>query len=156
MILDFADWRFRVDVDATMEHTTKNASDHCGCAYCKNYYDALELLYPQLREVLAEFGVNYQGPSELMPFEPTLMLACYRVHGEILRWGKTQLSVEGATITPEAGEDGTFFLWVGELPLPWLQEEAAEDVVSPANLPEFLERMREVWLLRHDENLIFS
>lgn len=91
-----------------------------------------------------------------MPFEPTLMLACYRVDGQILQWGKAQLSVKGVPILPEAGDSETFLLWVGELELPWLQNEAVEDVVSPANLPEFLERMQEIWHLRHGSEFVFS
>lgn len=156
MILKMADWRFRVHPESTRLHTTRNASDHCECAYCRNYYEAIELVHPALRNFLAEFGVNIAGPSELMPFEPTLMLACYRVQGEILQWGKTELSVDGVSITPESSEDGTFLLWVGDVQLPWIQEEPVEEVVSPANLPEFLERMQEVWFLRHGEELIFS
>lgn len=154
--IELADWCFRVDVDATRAHTTQNATDHCKCAYCKNYYEALDRTYPGLRPFLAKFGVNPSGPSELMPFEPTLMLACYRVMGEIQQWGTAQLEADGVLITPEAGEDGSFLLWVGEVELPWLQEEPMEDVVSPANLPEFLERMQDVWMLRHGDELIFS
>jgi hypothetical protein len=84
------------------------------------------------------------------------MLACYRVQGAIEQWGTARIWADDVLITPEAGEDGSFLLWVGEVQLPWLQEEPMEDVVSPANLPEFLERMQEVWLLRHGEELIFS
>lgn len=91
-----------------------------------------------------------------MPFEPTLMLACYRVDGEILKWGNAALSVSGIPIVPETGDDSAFLLWVGELELPWLQQEPVEEVVSPANLPEFLERMQEVWMLRHGNEFIFS
>jgi hypothetical protein len=91
-----------------------------------------------------------------MPFEPTLMLACYRVDGQILQWGKAQLSVNGIMILPEAGDERTFLLWVGEIRLPWLQKEAVEDVVSPANLPEFLSRMQEIWSIRHGTTLIHS
>jgi len=40
--------------------------------------------------------------------------------------------------------------------LPWLQTESEEDVVSPANLPEFLERMQQIWLLRHGNEFVFS
>lgn len=156
MILKVVDWRFRVDVDATREHTQKNSSDHCDCAYCRNYYDAMELMFPNLRSFLEEFGIDYRGPSELMPFEPTLMLACYRVHGSILQWGREALVLQGIPILPEAADENSFFLWVGELDIPWLQEEAVEDVVSPANLPEFMERMQEVWLLRHGEECIYS
>ena len=64
--------------------------------------------------------------------------------------------MKGVTILPEAGDDSTFLLWVGEVQLPWLQNEPVEEVVSPANLPEFLERMQEVWLLRHGSEFVFS
>lgn len=156
MILILADWRFRVDVEATRIRTTQNASDHCECAYCKNYYDTVDMAHPKLRPFLAEFGVHIAGPSELMPFEPTLMLACYRVQGQILEWGETELYVDGVPIAPEAEDDNFFLLWVGELELPWVQKERPEDVVSPANLPEFMDRMREVWLLRHGQEILLS
>ena len=155
MILECADWRFQVDIESTRSHTTKNASDHCECAYCKNYYDAVDMVYPNLRKFLDQFGVNIAGPSELMPFEPTLMLACYRVQGEILQWGKTELFVSNIPVIAENAEDGTFLLWVGEMELPWIQQEVAGDVVSPANLPEFLERMQDIWLLRHGDEFVF-
>ena len=156
MILEAGDWRFRVDVEKTRERTSRYSFEHCQCGYCKNFYDAIDRTYPALRPVMEQFGVNLEGPSELMPFEPTLMLACYRVDGQVLNWGKTPLSVSGVSILPELADEETFLLWVGEVRLPWLQEEAAEDVVSPANLPEFLSRMQEVWLLRHGEEMIFS
>ena len=156
MILKLGDWRFRVNVEATAERTRKYSFEHCQCSYCKNYYDAIDIAHPELRPVMEQFGINLEGPCELMPFEPTLMLACYRVDGEILKWGKAQLSVNGVSLLPEAGDEETFLLWVGEVQLPWLQEEAVEEVVSPANLPEFMERMQEVWSLRHSNSLICS
>ena len=156
LILKLADWQFRVDKAATREHTTQNAADHCECAYCRNYYEGVAAAHPQLAPFLEEFGVNINGPSELMPFEPTLMLACYRVQGTILRWGKTELNVAGVPIVVETGDDSSFLLWVGELEVPWLQEEPMEDVISPANLPEFLERMQDIWQLRHGSEFVFS
>lgn len=156
MVLKIGDWRFSVDVDATFERTRSYSYEHCQCAYCKNFYDAIDIAHPQLRPAMEEFGIHLEGPCELMPFEPTLMLACYRVDGKILQWGKSTLSVAGIPIVPEAGDDTTFLMWVGELELPWLQKEAVEDVVSPANLPEFMERMQEVWLLRHGSEFVFS
>ena len=154
--LKIADWLFRVDRIGTRDHTTKNAAEHCECAYCRNYYQAVAAAHPRLEPFLQEFGININGPSELMPFEPTLMLACYRVQGQILEWGKEELRVEGVPIVVETGDDATFLLWVGELEIPWLQEENPQDVVSPANLPEFLERMQEIWQLRHGSELLFS
>ena len=156
MNIAIADWIFDVDMDATQKHTTKNASDHCTCAYCRNYYETLGAKYPDLLVFLSQFGINPHGPSELMPFTPTLMLSCYRIHGTIRNWGREGLSVSGIPILPEANEDGTFFLWVGELELPWVQDEDMDEVISPANLPEFLLRMEEVWLRRHGEELLFS
>lgn len=156
MILKLGDWRFRVNVEATAERTQKYSFEHCQCSYCKNFYDAIDIAYPELRPVMEQFGINLEGPCELMPFEPTLMLACYRVDGKILKWGKSRLSVKGVSLLPEAGDENTFLLWVGEIQLPWLQKEAVEDVVSPANLPEFMERMQEIWSLRHSNTFLYS
>ncbi len=156
MIIEFADWRFRADIDATRERTTKYSQDHCLCGYCKNYYDAVDQAHPYLRPFLENFGVNIEGPCELMPFEPTLMLACYRIDGMILKWGKEALFVHGIPLVPEIGEDGTFLLWVGELEVPWLQETDVKEVVSPANLPEFMERMQDICFLRHGKEFVFS
>ena len=156
MNITVADWIFDVDPEATLAHTVKNSTDHCTCAYCRNYYEALSHTYPELLPFLRQFGIDFNGPSELMPFTPTLMLACYRVHGKILNWGREVLSVGGVPVLPESSDDGTFFLWVGELELPWLQEEDMDEVVSPANLPEFLLRMEEIWRQRHEDSLLFS
>lgn len=156
MILNLADWKFDVDVEKTQIHTTQNSTDHCECDYCKNYYEAVDVACPRLRSFLSQFGINIAGPSELMPFEPTLMLACYRVQGSIIQWGNTQLFVDSIPVTAETSENGTFLLWVGEMELPWLQNINVEDVVSPANLPEFLARMQEVWYLRYGSELFYS
>ena len=156
MILSFDDWVFRVDLEATREHTTSNALDHCTCAYCRNYYETVAMTYPGLRRFLEGFGVDMNGPSELMPFEPTYLLACYRVRGKILSYGGNPLNADGIQISPEPAGEDSFFLWVGELRVPWIQDEPEDDVVSPANLPEFLDRMEQVWLLRHGHNLLYS
>ncbi len=156
MIVEFADWRFRVDIVKVRERTTKYSQDHCLCDYCKNFYDTVNRAHPYLRPFLENFGINIEGPCELMPFEPTLMLACYRVDGMILEWGKTELLVNGIPIVPEIGDEETFLLWVGELEVPWIQETPVEEVISPANLPEFLERMQDIWMLRHGDELVFS
>ena len=112
--------------------------------------------HPGLKEVLRDFGVNLEGPSELLPFEPTLVLACYRVQGRILSWGSAPLWAGDVLIQPEIADEHSFFLWVGEMELPWVQDEAPDEVVSPANLPEFLERMQYIWLLRHGDAGIVS
>lgn len=156
MILKISDWTFQVNVESTRKHTAQNAQDHCECGYCKNYYTTVDMVYPDLRRFLDEFGVNLLGPSELMPFEPTLLLACYRVQGRILTWGQQELFAGPIPVCVETADDDSFFLWVGEMSLPWCMEEAAEDVISPANTPEFMERMMNVWLCRYGEESIIS
>lgn len=154
MILELEDWRFRVDVEATQNRTRQNALDHCTCGYCTNYYEATPITYPELVSFLERFGIDYHGPSEVMPFEPTYVLACYRVQGQILQFGRSCLYGGDVPISMEAADDSSFFLWAGEMRLPWLQQEPQEDVISPANLPEFLDRMEEVWLMRHGDQMI--
>lgn len=140
-LIHLADWVFSVDSEATGQHTLRCSEDHCLCAYCRNFYEAVDIAHPALRSFLARFGITLEGPSELMPLEPTLMAACYRVTGRILHFGKQLLHVNGVPIRPETADGETFFLWVGEMELPWIQEEDPADVLSPANQPEFLERM---------------
>ena len=118
MVLEIADWRFRVDVEATRKRTAGYSFEHCQCGYCANFYDTIDLAHPYLRPAMEKFGVQLEGPSELMPFAPTLMLACYRVDGEILQWGKHDLRIGTIPVIPECADEKTFFLWVGEIPLP--------------------------------------
>jgi len=84
------------------------------------------------------------------------MLACYRVQGKILQFGRQPLYGGNIPVSMETADESSFYLWAGEMVLPWLQEEPEEDVVSPANLPEFLERMEEVWTLRHGKVYVQS
>ena len=156
MIFEFADWRFRIDVDATRNRTTRYSFDHCTCDYCKNFYQTLDKAHPYLRPFLDQFGIHADGPCELMPFEPTLLLECYRVDGQIIQWGKEALFVHGIPIVPESGDENTFLFWVGEIEVLWMQEIDVKEVISPANLPEFVERMQDIWTLRHGTEFIFS
>ena len=107
------------------------------------------MVYPQICEFLREFGVDFYGPSEVIPFEPTFVLSCYRIQGKIVKFGRESLFVDSVPISPETADESSFYLWIGEMALPWLQEEAEDDVISPANLPEFMDRMAQIWMLRH-------
>ena len=110
MLFELADWVMQVDVEMTRAHTRANAADHCGCAYCKNYYEMLPATYPGLCVALNRMGIDPMGPSELMPFTPTVYLACYRVCGTIEKWGTSALAAEGVLVVPErAEEEGSFF-----------------------------------------------
>ena len=156
MEIAIADWAFRVNTTATLERTTSYSTDHCLCAYCRNYYENMDGANPRLRGVLDKFGIYMEGPCEVMPLEGNVILACYRVDGEILSFGKTHIFVDDVRIFPEAGENGTFLFWIGAMVLPWTQDEPMEDVLSPANEPEFLDRMARKWMELTDSDFMLS
>ena len=156
MVISLADWRFRVDVDATMDYTHKCSLDHCECPYCQNFYENIDRAEPSLRPVLSKFGIYANGPCEVMPFEPTLVAACYRVTGQIIGRGESSLHINDVPLRPEEADDTTFFLWIGPLDLPWTQTENMDEVISPANQPEFLDRMMQRWLKWAGEENILS
>ena len=69
MRLQLADWVFEIHMDATMQYSAAEAAEHCDCAYCRNFYAALDARYPDLRGILGQFGADAEAPEELMPFD---------------------------------------------------------------------------------------
>ena len=142
------DWEFAVDMTATMAYSAGEAEEHCSCAYCRNFYAAIDSAYPQLRPFLTQFGVDVEAPDELIPYEPpTQMVAFYGVSGKIMRTGSKPLSAGNLCIYPETAETAQvntflsevyFFLRTDMMQLPWVLDEPMEDVISPANEPSFL------------------
>ena len=156
MVLQIEDWIFEIDLEKTKEHSSFVSSEHCTCGYCENYYRSVQLVYPELKPFLAQFGVLIDGPSEMYPIEPTLYLAGYRVFGRIIHFGNGPVMVGGVPVTAEPVDDVHFMLEAGEMPLPWVMQEDRNEVVSPANEPEFLERMYRKLLLRNGDVSPFS
>jgi hypothetical protein len=116
-----------------------------------NYYTAVNDSIPELRPFLAEFGLDIQGPEQLYPLEPSCYVPVYRVSGRILRRGSERdvggvpVLVEQAPITDDHGQE-SFTLTLGPFWLPWVLEEDPDEVLSPANLPEFLDETRKIVL----------
>ena len=156
MVISLADWQFSVDVDATLTYTHKCSLDHCECPYCMNFYDNIDRAEPSLRPVLSKFGIYLNGPCEVMPFEPNFVAACYRITGQILSRGTCSLHINDVALRPEQADDTTFFLWIGPLDLPWTQDEDMDEVISPANQPEFMDRMMARLLKWADDTQITS
>ncbi len=159
MILQIADWQFDIDTEATMQYSAKEAKEHCDCAYCRNFYAAVDDTYPQLRPFLAQFGLDIEAPEELMPFTETEYLCIYAVNGRILKTGE---SMQIAGIPVEIGEDEPiniycpepyFTISIGAFSIPWVLDEEIADVVSPANQPLFLKRMWNKLLGRADPTI---
>ena len=165
MIVKIDDWIFDVDMTATMEYSAKEAVEHCDCGYCRNFYAAVDETYPQLRPFLAQFGLDLEAPEELMPFDPTLYLACYAAEGHIVKRGQPLIMVDGVKVMPESAQDAMinsglhapyFVLSVGPMALPWVLDEPMEDVISLANLPSFLKRMWDRLLRRQKKDIMSS
>ena len=110
------------------------------------------MIYPGINGFLQQFGIRLDGPSEMYPIEPTLYLAGYRVFGEILSYGIGPMMVDGVPLTAEPVDEAHFLLEVGEIPLPWVLSEDPNEVISPANEPDFLEKMYRKLLLRNGDS----
>lgn len=150
MIFKAGDWSLSVDTEQTMAYCSQKLPEHCQCGYCRNFYAAIDLACPKLRPVLAKFGVHIETPDELMPFEPTLFEATYCICGSILQRGASAMSVNGVhfKVLDQTELDFEtecpkpyFALVTPVLELPWVLEEDMDEVISPANEPEYLQRM---------------
>lgn len=51
------------------------------------------------------------------------------------------MMVDGVPVMADIRDGEQFMLEVGEMVLPWVLEEDMDEVISPANEPEFLEKM---------------
>ena len=148
MVLKVNDWVFDIDIEKTKEHSSFALQSHCICGYCVNYYTCVDNTYPRLRPFLDQFHVEIEGPSEMYPIEPTLCLVAYKVFGKICQVGTGPIMVNGLPVMGEVIDEEKFKLEIGEIPLPWVLDEDMDEVISPANEPEFLERMYRKMLSR--------
>ena len=165
MTVQLADWLLEVDIALTMSLSGAQAAEHCSCAYCRNFYRAIDKVCPHLRRFLSGFGIDVEGPDELSPFEPTIYEATYIIQGKILREGREALYIDGIPLQikpAEASDMETehptpyFTFCVGLIEIPWLLDESQDQVISPANEPEYLERMQKKLLGRMESDAVLS
>lgn len=165
MLLEIDEWKFDIDFAATMEYSAGEAREHCTCAYCRNFYAAVDDTYPELRPFLGQFGLDIEAPDELMPFAATNVSVLYAVSGRIVTRGSGPIMAGDIRVFPEEWEismvntdcpDPIFILDAGPFDLPWLLDEAIDDVESPANEPGFSERMKNRFLRRKNDDIIPS
>ena len=152
MILKIEDWEFDIDMERTMEYSAAEAAEHCDCAYCRNFYASVDHECPELRPLLAQFGIDIEAPDALYPYDVQDWMRYegeYVVFGKILREGNDRICVENGVypyIYPTKSSDyalaeAHFVLSLEELELPWILDEPLKDVRSMANEPSFLKRM---------------
>lgn len=166
MIVQAADWIFDVDISKTMTYSAVIWEDHCLCGYCRNFYETLNKVYPQLNAFLKKFGMNSLTPEEMSPIEPTLCIASYCICGRIVQNGIYPIDIDGVVLTVSQQEDNPdyepgfgerfFVLTTGLLDLPWTLDEAMDEVISPANEPEYMQRMMNRLLENADYGSVIS
>ena len=166
MILKASDWIFDVDISATMAYSAGIWADHCLCGYCRNFYETLNNAYPKLKSFLEAFGMNSLTPEEMSPIEPTLCMASYCISGTIVKHGNYPIDTGDTVLTVSSGEKNPdydppfgkpfFVLTTGLLDLPWVLDEDMDEVISPANEPEYLQRMMNRLLENTDSETVVS
>lgn len=165
MIISIGGWSFDVDMPNTEAYSKRITDDHCTCGYCRNFYATVDHAFPSLRPFLAQFGVNVEGPVEMMPFEPTLYQLTYCVSGSVTARDSTPIMVDGMMLEVVDGEDldietqcpkPCFAFITGYMELPWVLDEDMDEVISPANEPECLQRMWGKLLENADDNDLSS
>lgn len=166
MIVQAADWIFDVDISKTMTYSAGIWEDHCLCGYCRNFYETLNKVYPQLNAFLKKFGMNSLTPEEMSPIEPTLCIASYCICGRIVQNGIYPIDIDGVVLTVSQQEDNPdyepgfgerfFVLTTGLLDLPWTLDEDMDEVISPANEPEYMQRMMNRLLENADYGSVIS
>lgn len=165
MQIQLGSWVFDVDISLNMQITAQQAKEHCTCGYCRNYYAAIDGAYPALRRFLSDFGIHVEGPDELCPFEATIYEASYIVNGSILHSSQEKIFIDSVPVrvlsSMEADMDTIrpepyFVLVIGLIELPWLLDEPADQVVSPANEECYLQRMQDKLLKRAAAEDLYS
>lgn len=150
MIIEIQDWVFEIDREATRAYTQGNLEDHCECGYCRNYYLTIDRIYPALKPFLEQFGAHAEAPVDFLPVEPTLCIVSYAVSGRILRSGTKPIYLDGLSISVQTQTQldyelkcpQPYFVFTTDyLDLPWILDEDMDEVISPANEPECMERM---------------
>ena len=150
MRIHIRDWILDVDIDATMKYSSELFAEHCECGYCKNYYATVCDTYPELNPLLTKLGINHEAPVDFLPIEPMLCIVSYAICGSIVLCGSQWLSFGDAMITFQESSvldyelscgEPYFVLTTSALHLPWILEEDMNEVISPANEPECMERM---------------
>ena len=162
MILQIDDWKFDIDMEKTMEYSASEAKEHCSCAYCRNFYAAVDRSFPEFRPFLAQFGLDAEAPEEMNPvfYEDGSILydPRYLVFGRILRYGSYEMEAGFCHFVARTEGDETdhFYLDCYEVLLQWTLDEPLDAVISPAPEPSWLGKAIKKWSGRAGKSDIFS
>ena len=133
---------FDVDLAATMTYSAQEAAEHCTCAFCRNFYAALDRYTPEVRPFLAWFGVDAEAPDHMIPelcddgfvgYQPE-----YMVFGKMRGNTSIEIMVGNTRALFEKTGEGTdrFVITLLDLKFPWVMVEPMDETEFPfAGIP---------------------
>lgn len=127
------------DYDITKEYRFKYEIQ-CDCAYCRNYYKAFKINYPNTSDFLEELGLDIEFPLEIMPLEYNKLedkmeyISYYPIKGSTNK-NKLILNLDQAEIRVLKGSDRNnpcpnpkmkepyLLIEIARIKLPWVLDE---------------------------------
>ena len=155
MILEIDGWKFQIFDVTTRKHYAREVAEHCTCSTCRNFYQTVDQIYPEVRPFLAQFGVHVEAPEEMMAPVQTMCDCYYTVCGKILEEGDEAISVGNTKVYPQTWEKAGvntymekpyFFLLVSTMNVPWVLDEPMEEIYAPEKKRSIISRILEKWI----------
>ena len=155
MILEIDGWKFQVFDVTTRKHYAREVAEHCTCATCRNFYQTVDQVYPELRPFLARFGVHVEAPDEMTAPIQTMCDCYYAVCGKILETGESEITVGSTKVFPQTSEEAMvntemdepyFFLFISPLNVPWILDEPMEEPDTPEKKQNTIARILGRWI----------
>ena len=155
MILEIDGWKFQIFDVTTRKYYAREVADHCTCATCRNFYQTVDTVYPELRPFLGQFGVHVEAPDSMSAPIQTVCDCYYSVCGKILEAGEEPISIGNTVVYPQTWEDAMvntemdqpyFFLFVSPLNVPWVLEEPMEAIDTPEKEQDAIARILGRWI----------
>ena len=155
MILEIDGWKFQVFDVTTRKYYAREVSDHCTCATCRNFYQTVDKVCPELRPFLARFGVHVDAPDQMTAPIQTMCDCYYTVCGKILEEGDEAITVGDTKVYPQTWEEAMvntemdepyFFLFVSPLTVPWVLDEPMDPIDTPEKEQDTIARILARWI----------
>lgn len=155
MILEVDGWKFQVFDVTTRKYYAREVADHCTCATCRNFYQTVDQIYPELRPFLAHFGVHVEAPESMSAPIQTICDCYYSVCGKILEVGEEPISIGNTVVYPQTCEEVRvdtdmdepyFFLYISPLNVPWVLDEPMDAIDTPEKTQNAIAKILGKWI----------
>lgn len=155
MILEIDGWKFQIFDVTTRKYYAREVAGHCTCATCRNFYQTVDNVCPELRPFLARFGVHVEAPDSMSAPIQTICDCYYAVCGKILEAGEEPIFIGNTVVYPQTCEDAMvdtdmdepyFFLYISPLNVPWVLEEPMETIDTPEKEQQVISKILSKWI----------